>query len=36
MMIVSIRGGGIRTVGVVVVLIGVGATVAPARAQHDP
>ena len=36
MMIVSIRGGVIRTVGVVVVLIVVGATVAPARAQHDP
>ena len=36
MMIVSIRGGVIRTVSVVVVLIVVGATVAPARAQHDP
>ena len=34
MMIVSICGGVIRTVSVVVVLIVVGATVA--RAQHDP
>ena len=36
MMIVSIRGGVIRTVSGVVVLIVGGATVAPARAQHDP
>lgn len=36
MMIVSIRGGVVRAVSVVVVLIVVGATVAPARAQHDP